>query len=207
MSTEKSNQFGEALLFILGEFAVAEDEHLEHGCMEVYGEDEQGREGSCEVTINDLAQAAIDEIKHLREQLAKSEHMISECWAMVGNDIDLEHSGYSTLCEHVNAQKEELAHANLSLFNLGKEKEKLEKALGNVGDELVKANERVRELESENTNGNAAAELLIWWARKLSNAPNEDLKEVIRIGYKRIVNLANLIGKEQLRKEQQTCSK
>lgn len=69
-------------------------------------------------------------------------------------------------------------------------------------EELAKANERVAKLESENTNGNAAAELLIWWAQKLSNAPNEDLKEVIRIGYKRIVNLANLIGEEQLRKEQ-----
>ena len=68
---------------------------------------------------------------------------------------------------------------------------------------LAKANERVAKLESENTNGNAAAELLIWWAQKLSNAPNEDLKEVIRIGYKRIVNLANLIGEEQLRKEQE----
>ena len=68
--------------------------------------------------------------------------------------------------------------------------------------QLAKANERVAKLERENTNGNAAAELLIWWAKKLSNAPNEDLKEVIRIGYKRIVNLANLIGEEQLRKEQ-----
>lgn len=68
--------------------------------------------------------------------------------------------------------------------------------------QLAKADERAAKLERENTNGNAAAELLIWWAQKLSNAPNEDLKEVIRIGYKRIVNLANLIGEEQLRKEQ-----
>lgn len=136
MSDTKTNEFGEALLFILGEFAVAEDEHLEFGCMEVYGEDEQGREGSAEVTVNDLAQAAIDEVTHLREQLAK-------------------------------------------------------------------ANERVAKLECENTNGNAAAELLIWWAQRLSNAPNEDLKEVVRIGYKRIVNLANLIGEEQIRKGQE----
>lgn len=68
--------------------------------------------------------------------------------------------------------------------------------------QLAKANERVAKLECENINGNAAAELLIWWAQKLNNAPNEDLKEVIRIGYKRIVNLANLIGEEQLRKDQ-----
>ncbi|MFU1599182.1 hypothetical protein ACM257_17525 [Alteromonas macleodii] len=135
MSDVNTNKFGGALLFILGEFAAAEEEMLEDGGMEVFGEDDQGREGSCEVSINELAQAASDEIKHLTEQLAK-------------------------------------------------------------------ANERVAKLERENTNGNAAAELLIWWAKKLSNAPNEDLKEVIRIGYKRIVNLANLIGEEQLRKEQ-----
>ena len=136
MSDVNTNKFGGALLFILGEFAAAEEEMLEDGGMEVFGEDDQGREGSCEVSINELAQAASDEIKHLTEQLAK-------------------------------------------------------------------ANERVAKLERENTNGNAAAELLIWWAKKLSNAPNEDLKEVIRIGYKRIVNLANLIGEEQLRKEQE----
>lgn len=135
MSNVKTNKFGGALLFILGEFAAADAEMIEDGGMEVFGEDDQGREGSCEVSINDLAQAASHEINHLTEQLAK-------------------------------------------------------------------ANERVSELELENTNGNAASELLIWWAQKLSNAPNEDLKEVIRIGYKRIVNLANLIGEEQLRKEQ-----
>lgn len=135
MSNVKTNKFGGALLFILGEFAAADAEMIEDGGMEVFGEDDQGREGSCEVSINDLAQAASHEINHLTEQLAK-------------------------------------------------------------------ANERVSELKLENTNGNAASELLIWWAQKLSNAPNEDLKEVIRIGYKRIVNLANLIGEEQLRKEQ-----
>jgi|GEM_PF-2982209 len=78
MSDIKTNQFGDALLFILGEFAVAEDDHLEFGCMEVYGEDEQGREGSAEVTVNDLAQAAIDEVTHLREQLAKSNERVEE---------------------------------------------------------------------------------------------------------------------------------
>jgi TolA-binding protein len=135
MSNVNTNKFGGALLFILGEFAAAEVEMIEDGGMEVFGEDNQGREGSCEVSINELAQAASDEIKNLKEQLAE-------------------------------------------------------------------ANERVAKLECENINGNAAAELLIWWAQKLNNAPNEDLKEVIRIGYKRIVNLANLIGEEQLRKEQ-----
>lgn len=43
----------------------------------------------------------------------------------------------------------------------------------------------------------AARELLFWWAERLSNAPNEDLKEVIRQGYQRIINLANMIQKPE----------
>lgn len=74
----KTNKFGEALMFFLSEFAAADGEMLEGGCMEVYGEDDQGREGSCEVTVNDLAQAAIDEIKHLREQLAKANERVKD---------------------------------------------------------------------------------------------------------------------------------
>lgn len=72
MSDVKTNQFGGALLFILGEFASAEEEMIEDGGMEVYGEDDQGREGSCEVSINELAQAASDEINYLTDQLAKA---------------------------------------------------------------------------------------------------------------------------------------
>jgi hypothetical protein len=106
--------------------------------------------------------------------------------------------------------KAELAKANDYTAELEVRKEALEESLNgctekvlSLSGKLAKANERVAKLECENINGNAAAELLIWWAKKLSNAPNEDLKEVIRIGYKRIVNLANLIGEEQLRKEQE----
>lgn len=68
-------------------------------------------------------------------------------------------------------------------------------------EQMAKANELVKELESENANGNAAIELLIWWAQKLSNAPNENLKDVIKIGYRRILNLASVVGDIQLRKE------
>lgn len=78
MSDVNTNKFGGALLFILGEFAVAEDEMIEDGGMEVFGEDDQGREGSCEVSINELAQAASDEIKHLTEQLAKANERVKE---------------------------------------------------------------------------------------------------------------------------------
>lgn len=78
MSDVKTNQFGGALLFILGEFASAEEEMIEDGGMEVFGEDDQGREGSCEVSINELAQAASDEIKHLTEKLAKANERVAE---------------------------------------------------------------------------------------------------------------------------------
>lgn len=78
MSDVNTNKFGGALLFILGEFAAAEEEMIEDGGMEVFGEDDQGREGSCEVSINELAQAASDEIKHLTEQLAKANERVRE---------------------------------------------------------------------------------------------------------------------------------
>lgn len=185
MSDVNLNKFGGALLFILGEFAAADAEMIEDGGMEVFGEDDQGREGSCEVSINDLAQAASHEINHLTEQLAEANERADKAEraekiaTLAAQDMNLEKS--------------------IALEKV----QKLEKTLGNCADGLAKANERVAKLECENINGNAAAELLIWWAQKLNNAPNEDLKEVIRIGYKRIVNLANLIGEEQLRKEQE----
>ena len=78
MSDVNTNKFGGALLFILGEFAAAEEEMIEDGGMEVFGEDDQGREGSCEVSINELAQAAADEIKHLKEQLAKANERVKQ---------------------------------------------------------------------------------------------------------------------------------
>lgn len=78
MSDVKTNQFGGALLFILGEFAVAEEEMFEDGGMEVFGEDDQGREGSCEISINELAQAAYDEIKHLRQRIATLDRINKE---------------------------------------------------------------------------------------------------------------------------------
>jgi len=90
MSNVNTNKFGGALLFILGEFAAAEEEIIEDGGMEVFGEDDQGREGSCEVSINELAQAASDEIKHLTNQLAKAndrvidsiiEHLYKARWS------------------------------------------------------------------------------------------------------------------------------
>jgi len=105
--------------------------------------------------------------------------------------------------EEIKTLRTQLAKASEETLKLEQRLKSTEELLISSNDDLAKANERVAKLECENTNGNAAAELLIWWAQRLSNAPNEDLKEVVRIGYKRIVNLANLIGEEQLHKGQE----
>ena len=94
MSDVNTNKFGGALLFILGEFAAAEEEMLEDGGMEVFGEDDQGREGSCEVSINELAQAASDEIKHLTEQLAKANERVRELELVIVAITHADETGY-----------------------------------------------------------------------------------------------------------------
>lgn len=43
--------------------------------------------------------------------------------------------------------------------------------------------------------GEAAKEVLFWWAEQLSTAAPEKLPEVVRDGYSRIVNLANVLKK------------
>jgi hypothetical protein len=73
MSDTKTNKFEGALSFFLGEFAAADEGMLEDGSMEVFGEDDQGREGSCEVSIHELAQAALDEINHLNKRVKELE--------------------------------------------------------------------------------------------------------------------------------------
>lgn len=40
----------------------------------------------------------------------------------------------------------------------------------------------------------AARELLAWWAERLSNAPQEELIEVVSEGFQRIVNLSSVLG-------------
>ena len=82
MSNTKTNKFEGALPFILSEFASVDCEDLEDGCMEVFGEDEHGNEGSCEVEINELAQAALDEITHLSSEVDKYK---KACERHVGN--------------------------------------------------------------------------------------------------------------------------
>ncbi|AOY88605.1 hypothetical protein BKP64_10740 [Marinobacter salinus] len=66
-----------------------------------------------------------------------------------------------------------------------------------VKDRLEKANTRIEELE--NGEEVAARELLFWWAERLSNAPNENLRQVIKEGYQRIINLANVLEDTSVR--------
>ena len=64
----KNQQEIEWIKWQLNDLAATPAEDIETGSFEVYGEDEQGREGSCEVEIPDLAQQALDVIKQLQGQ-------------------------------------------------------------------------------------------------------------------------------------------
>jgi FtsZ-binding cell division protein ZapB len=58
----------ENIAWFLQEFANADDEQLEDGGCEIYGEDAQGREGSCFVKTQEICEAAANRIKELEEQ-------------------------------------------------------------------------------------------------------------------------------------------
>ena len=53
----------EILIWALSELAVSEPEQIETGVIEVLGEDEQGREGSSEFDIFELANEAAKKIQ------------------------------------------------------------------------------------------------------------------------------------------------
>lgn len=56
----------------LTELANQDKNDIESNEFEMYGEDEQGREGCCTVEITELAQQAYDEIKQLQAQLKEA---------------------------------------------------------------------------------------------------------------------------------------
>jgi|GEM_PF-4595948 len=73
-------------------------------------------------------------------------------------------------------------------------------------NEIEQLRARVAELELQirhlmHYEETAARELLFWWAERLSNAPNEDMRDVVRDGYQRIVNLANVIDRPGVKAE------
>lgn len=55
----------EQIIWFLREFENAEDEQLEDCELEIYGEDDQGREGTCTISVQEIAKKAADFIEKL----------------------------------------------------------------------------------------------------------------------------------------------
>ena len=58
-----AKDFGENLEWFLAEVENAEDYQVEDGCMDIYGETEDGRDTSCNIDIRELCGAALAAIK------------------------------------------------------------------------------------------------------------------------------------------------
>ena len=58
-------KYGNNLKWFLTEVSNAEADQFETGSIEIFGENEQGQEGSCEIEITDLMTAACDRIEEL----------------------------------------------------------------------------------------------------------------------------------------------
>ncbi|AYA63856.1 hypothetical protein [Alteromonas sp. RKMC-009] len=71
-------------------------------------------------SMGEKVKAMQQELGRLEGENKRSNELLSECWNMVGNDIDFEHGGFSTICEHVNAQREALAAAEQRVKELEK---------------------------------------------------------------------------------------
>ncbi len=64
-------KYGKNLKWVLNEVANAEPDQYETGSIEIFGENEQGQEGSCEIEIDDLMNAACDRISELENALTQ----------------------------------------------------------------------------------------------------------------------------------------
>jgi len=63
--------YGKNLTWFLSQVAIAEPEQFETGEIEIYGENEQGQEGSTDVVITELATAAKERIEFLERTVAE----------------------------------------------------------------------------------------------------------------------------------------
>jgi len=82
----------EKLLWFLSELEQADDYQLEYGSIEVFGEDERGNEGSAEISINEIAtyareniNALIAETKRLNAEITYVDQKVksaTECHSM-----------------------------------------------------------------------------------------------------------------------------
>jgi len=77
----------------------------------------------------------LEQITCLNKQLAKANEVISECWRLVGNDVDSK----STLPEHVNALNERIEELQDALVDDAKAKAMLNKLAMENGELNIKA--------------------------------------------------------------------
>jgi len=66
------------LCWFLNEVGNTDLEQIETGSVEIFGVDEQGQEGSCEVEITELAQAAASRIEELEERIVSLDKALCE---------------------------------------------------------------------------------------------------------------------------------
>lgn len=68
----------EQIIWFLREFENAEDWQLEFCELEIYGEDEQGREGTCTITVQEIAKKAADFIEKMVAERAELSRLLNE---------------------------------------------------------------------------------------------------------------------------------
>lgn len=71
-----NKNFGANLNWFLHELASYDERDIESGEIEIYGEDDKGNEGSVEISIIELAAAALDRIEKLEAMLTKKLDLI-----------------------------------------------------------------------------------------------------------------------------------
>jgi len=79
-------KYGKNVTWFLNELASAELEQIEAGSIEIIGENEQGQEGSTEVEITDLAQAASDRIIELEHAIKETIGFIESTNSLMPED-------------------------------------------------------------------------------------------------------------------------
>lgn len=82
------------LKWYLSELSVAEPEQYETGSIEIIGEDDQGREGSCEIGVSDLATAAKKKIEELETEKEALESQLDAAYQLLSELR--EHGDYGT---------------------------------------------------------------------------------------------------------------
>tara|TARA_R110000772_G_C12999902_1_gene408118 strand:+ start:263 stop:511 length:249 start_codon:yes stop_codon:yes gene_type:complete len=69
-------RYGENLCWFLDNLALCDDASIDGASMEVYGENEQGQEGSCDIDITELAESAAATIRDLHTQIGRQQQVI-----------------------------------------------------------------------------------------------------------------------------------